>query len=513
MKKKLLSLILAGMMLVLPACNQNTDPDKKDQDTGKSDSSAADTSAADTSDDTSADTDDTVADYDFGYIADSLPEKYNFDGAEYNVAISGWTDKLENASSVTCEELTSDAVKVSLYNTSRAVEERFGCKIQNVLADDFDQTIRQMVATSDSYYSVFASGGLALSSNVVSGYYTNLYNVPYLDLSQPWWTSGTEELSIADRAYLGVSYLQYNGMENSYIIFVNKDVADRYELTVPYEDVFAGTWTADEMYTLASQATAELNGDGIMDENDGYGFNYMEGFTKQIQCSFGVHIIAKDENNLPIANLDVEAGTAYLAFMEKLKEYTGVTPNGSPDGYKTYFNKGNVLFMNAPLGFVFDLLETDINYGFLPVPKLTEDQEEYEHYSHSNAWIIPTSCAGNLEFVGMITEALNAIHFNEVRPVYLESTMKGRLAETPEDAQVLDIISRTLYADFGFEYSQTITPVWEVRDLFDNKSGDATTTNTIASTYKKIEKKLDNYINKLFLGKFNKMVAAEEKAK
>lgn len=195
--------------------------------------------------------------------------------------------------------------------------------------------------------------------------------------------------------------------------------------------------------------------------------------------------------------------------MEKLTEFTCKTPKGTD--FMLYFYKGNILFCCSPFSTVYGLLGTDMSYGFLPIPKLDESQEEYETYSHSPAWVIPTTSVGNIEFIGMISEALNAVHFNEVRPAYFETTMKGRLSESPEDAQVLDIVSRSLYADFGFEFSQTITPIWQVRDLFDNDDGNADTSDSIVSTYKSIEKKLNSYIDKMFLGKFDKMVAAEGK--
>lgn len=498
-RKKLLSLILAGMMLVLPACNQTTPP--------ADDSKAPDSSSV--SHDTSSTETEADPDFDFGYISDNLPETLDFEGAEYNIGLP----KFEGPdSSVSCDELTSEAVDVAMYNTSREIEDRFKCTIRNVETPDLLTVVRSLVATSDDYYSVFADSALALSTAFTDGIYQNLRAIPQFDFSQPWWTNGMDELSVGDRAYLGVSWLQYNHMDGAYIIFVNKEVAEKNHIEVPYEDVFNGTWTTDKLYTIASQATGELNGDGVMDGEDAWGFSYMDGFLKQWQCSMGVHFITKDENNLPVSNLDVDTASNYLTYMEKLEEFSGTVPNGTPEGFNAYFKKGNILFLAAPFDSVYELLDTDILYGFLPVPKVDEAQEEYETYNHCLAWIIPTSCAGNLEFIGTISEALNAAHFNTVRPVYFESTMKGRLSESPEDAQVLDIMSRTLYADFGFEFSQTITPIWKVRDLWaDGSEEPRVFASTTASAFKKIEKNLNNYINKLFLGKFEKMIAAEDR--
>ena len=134
--------------------------------------------------------------------------------------------------------------------------------------------------------------------------------------------------------------------------------------------------------------------------------------------------------------------------------------------------------------------DTDIVYGFLPVPKLDENQKEYKTVSVDILWAVPAIHSEKIEMIGAVTEALSCQHYNYVRPAFFDTTMKGKLSDSPEDAKVLDMIPATRSIDFGYSYYQVITPMQYLMDL-SNK----VTTTTLASTYKKISASLEKQMN------------------
>ena len=100
----------------------------------------------------------------------------------------------------------------------------------------------------------------------------NLYDIPHLNLSEPWWNQSlTEELTIAGKLNTIVGDLNISLISCSFVTFVNEKLRQDYNMPNLYEIVFEGNWTFDYMGNLVKDIYQDLNGDGIRDSDDMYG--------------------------------------------------------------------------------------------------------------------------------------------------------------------------------------------------------------------------------------------------
>ena len=92
-------------------------------------------------------------------------------------------------------------------------------------------------------------------------------------------------------------------------------------------------------------------------------------------------------------------------------------------------------------------------YGILPYPKLDEEQDDYKNIvdGYHAALAIPKTIS-DPEFVGIITEALNAESNKIVFPAYYEVALKVKYAHDDESVQMLDKIVNSRVFDFGYVY-------------------------------------------------------------
>ena len=188
---KLLCLLLVVIMMfgMLAACgNKNGD-----QTTETTDSSEETTAAGDNNLDEN------------GYLKDSLPESYDF-GKEFKIFTWNgqkaweWVDEIS-------EQPTS--VEQVLWEREANVEERFGVEIERVYAngawDDrnsFISTLSQNVLGNDHEYDLVGQYTPAAGIGAVTGLYTDIKKVNYVDLSKPWWPSSiTETATVGDKLY------------------------------------------------------------------------------------------------------------------------------------------------------------------------------------------------------------------------------------------------------------------------------------------------------------------------
>ena len=72
-------------------------------------------------------------------------------------------------------------------------------------------------------------------------------------------------------------------------------------------------------------------------------------------------------------------------------------------------------------------MESDVEFGILPMPKVEESQESYYAGSGDNPVVIPIT-NNNMDRTGMIVEAMSAEGYRRVQPAYTETVMKERYA-------------------------------------------------------------------------------------
>ena len=416
-------------------------------------------------------------------------ETVNLNGADYIIA--GLSNRTTHA--VTSSELNGEAINDAQYNAARTVEERFNVTIsyEDIATDDSSMStaIKGLVSGGEDKYAVTFGVDTQQISLSLSGQYYNLKNISQFNFDQPWWTDSTDTIGIGDKSYVASSYLSYYCLYYIRLLVMNKDIAAQFNIGVPYEQVFEGSWYLDDLIELASVATNDTNGDGTMNSEDMYGISYEVLYT--LQNSMGITIISKDADNIPYLAFDIDRAGKYLEKVENLCDNYGYLDGGYG---ANFFAQNQSLFCYCNLREVCNIIrDTDINYGYLPAPKLDELQEDYMTVATDVYWGIPTTNIAKLDMIGTVTEALSCQHFNYVRPAFYETTMKNKLAGNENDMKVLDIIADHLSIDFAYAYQSNLGTIASFDDLY----RDTVTSDTLASTYKKAEKSISKGLDKL----------------
>ncbi len=409
----------------------------------------------------------------------------DFGGDAYIIA--GLSNRTTTA--VTSSELNGEVINDAQYNSARTVEDRFNVAIsyEDIATDDggMATAIRNIVSSGEENYSVTFSQDTNAITLATSGHFHNLKSIPEFNFDQPWWIDSTTTIGVGDKCYVASSYLSYYCLYYMRVFVINKGIAADLGIEVPYQKVYEGNWYLDDIIEMAEKATLDLDGDGKMTAKDRYGLTYEVFYT--LQNSLGVPVISKDENNMPYISFDVERAALYLEKMEDLTENYGYLESNYG---ANMFADGLSLMCYCNLREVCNIIrDTDLSYGFIPAPKLDENQKEYITSATDAYWCVPTSAAARADMIGTVTEALSCQHYNLVRPAFYETTMKGKLADAPEDTAVLNMIPATMSIDFGYAYYQVITAMPTLRDLTNT-----TTSGKLASTYKKLSAALEKQL-------------------
>ncbi len=431
------------------------------------------------------------------YMEDSLPDK-DYGGRQFRIST-----KRSFLYEIDEEEETGDIIEDALYDRNRRIEERFNIEIVPVITDASDgnthvNEVRQSIMAADDAFDLSATYVFTSGPLVTDGCFLNWLNMPYNDLSQPWWIDGiNERFQIGDAIYAATGEMCLSTLKYTYGVFYNRTKGADYDLNdTIYDTIREGKWTIDKFIEITRDIYNDVNGDGTRDSGDFYGFTAEKATNLDIYVfAFDIPIIEADENGIPQL---VYNTPKTIEAVEKINQlyWEG---NGSyiPNDYGEpvqMFRSGNALFTTTYLTQAFSTFRdmTD-EYSILPYPKWDESQEKYMTGAMDNYSVlgIPITVT-DTEFVSLITESLNIESYKTLFPTYYKQALQDKYARDTESIEMIDILMQGRNFDFCTLFSSTIPgmPIL-FRDLVANKS------SSFASRYKANEKGAQKAIEKI----------------
>lgn len=470
--KRLLILILSTVLLLsaITACASG------EKEPGGEPAETAETTEAETADP-----------YD-----DGIPNEYDFAGAAFSIACP----KPEDLGCVFYDrdESNGDVLNDAIYTRNTEIEQRFNVLIDTFAAGYTDAQYKDLtpmlLAGDDSVDLIalgFMQGGVGM---VTSGFALPWNDVPFVDTNKPWWNQNiTESLAINDRIYILVGDINWTTMNETAVCFFNKPVAADHNIDNLYTTVKENKWTFDELYKIASQIPADIDGDGKFTKTDKYGCiqNKIVGIYSFVSAA-DYHTVYKGKGEFTM-NILTDKMQSIVDYVYKLcyENNTSYVDNfdyaKDSEGVKIFFDD-RALFMLATLEHGEFFRSFDSDFGILPYPKYDAAQGKY--CSTSDQWglsCVMPSTASDPEFNGIIVESLCAASSKYIVPAYYEKVLLGKHTRDDESEEMLDIVFGNLIYDFGTSYCTNLNFI-VLTSLINAKSTD------LASWYAKNESKM-----------------------
>lgn len=402
-------------------------------------------------------------------LTPDLPDR-DFDGLEirllgrrYDLACN-----VRHYSETASEELSGELMNDAVFRRNSYIEEKYNVTITRIISNDgsslFGDIRRSVNAGDNDFDAAFASIGDS-SRLAQDGLLVSLHDVPYLNLSQPWWDQrSVEGLSIGGRLHFVVGDVTPWADPFTWIVVVNKDLIERYNLDDPYQLVRDNNWTFDTFYRLGSAVISDLDGDGtitrfdrrgVMSARENFAFTFVAG---------GESIIRKDENDLPYLAMNtaraVNVAQSIFDMMMSdfsliVDDYFGLYNDPWFEVLRTQFRNGNGLFYMGGLEQMLIFRDLEAYIGVLPMPKFDSNQEEFHHILNAHwasSLCIPVT-NDRLAETGFVLEALAAESRYTIMPALYDLTLTQRMLRDEDSAEMLDIIRASRAYDLGIIFN------------------------------------------------------------
>ena len=391
-----------------------------------------------------------------------------------------------------------DIIADAVYRRTKIAEERLGCEIVSPMVDWDDGTNKAMkenALSGDSAYNAVIARVYTLGNMIKSGYLADLRSISSLNLDNSWWDRNVNTgCNIMGRQYIATGDINYYDDYSITCMAFNKNRFDDRGIVYPYDLVRDGKWTFDEFYKTINDTAADLDGNGIFDENDFYGYVANAGFLSSTLIDFGEGLVIEDGNGNVILNRSESIVTKAQTVADKLLSNDSFLVEERKLGYDKgdkILPSGQALMSGILIGSVTSFRQNmDDDFGVLPNPKWNEEQDGYkvtisQHWSSCVA--VPSNA--DTDKAGYILETLGALSYDTVTSAVVEQTVKTKSSRDEESVDMLDIIFESKTVDMALIFDD-----WGIYNLWMGMTKD--TDPKIVSTLEKSEKSTNNKIAK-----------------
>ena len=367
------------------------------------------------------------------------------------------------------EEGSGDVVEDAVYKRNMTVQDMFNITISATKSSNANtetDALNSILAGDDAYDVIFPHARSAFVY-ATQGALLNINEIESIHTEKPWWSQDiVDSCNINGNLYVldgDISMGRYSG---AMTMFFNKRIFDELGLDYPYQSVLDGTWTFDEFSKLTKLGAKDLNGDGVMNiEDDRYGFQSSDWFSPiTILYTGGQRIYTKNDEGIPELTLNtsktVDIFEKYFDLMDSEGNILYLPGNGVEG--PNLFSQGRAMFHDSTLSAARGFRSMDDDFGIIPFPKFTDDDEYATIVNAFNhLTIIPITVKDEYR-TGNIIEALCAIGSRDVVPAFYEVSLKTKFSRDTESEKMIDIIRDSIVYDLGYEIGGTLGSVGNV---------------------------------------------------
>ena len=394
-----------------------------------------------------------------------IPMTADFGGYEFNILSAG--NHVFN--DFDFEEESSMPLDNAQYKRKVKVEEDFKVDIIHKQQKEYSsassgpsgpgyKAVSKQVSAGDNDYDFCIIAGYDVS---VLAYMGNLYDmasVKQIGLDKSWWDkNATDSLSMQGVTFFTTGDITVSDNFVAFCMLFNKQLLADYNLDSPYEMVEDGVWTIENFGKLVKSVSEDLNQDGMYTDADRYGLLVWDDSIVGIVNAAGERCcVINDDQQLELTFYNENTLSA-------LEQYADIAYNqqyafhfqrvsGASGANLMMADKG--LFLTSTVNAIPNLREMDSDFGVLPYPKLTEEQENY--YTtiapyNSNFVCIPLY-QDDVERTGTVMEALAYYGQKIVTPALYDVTLIGQGTRDEESEPMLEIIFANQVYDIGYYY-------------------------------------------------------------
>lgn len=387
-------------------------------------------------------------------------------------------------------ELSGDVVNDAIFKRNSTVMEQLNVSLVYMENDDYDcaPEVRASVLAGSDDFQIVSGSQWIVAPLVLENTLMNLAVGSYLDLEQPWWAVAyNREAAIGDDVRFFITGdITLCALKRMSCMYFNKSFYENIygDPNDMYGIILDGDWTLDKFGELGSGCYSDLNGDGVKNKDDQYGYGVITAnLTDHFTYDAGIRASTRDSSGIPELTINNEKT---INFTEKLYDiyynndgvYVFEPTGDSVDKVMpAKFAAGEMLYNPGWFYTADRLRDMESDYGVIPFPKYNEKEEKYLSLMHDTilVYCCPITIGNKFEPSCAVMEALAFEGYRLTLPAYYDVALKIKYVRDSDDdaLKIVDMIHDGATTDFAYIYNYTLNGIGLImRQLMGSKSAD-----------------------------------------
>lgn len=455
--KKSLTLLICALLLTpsIVSCSESTVNNNPDDTT---------TNTAQNSSESSTESE---SDGETKQLQPNIPS-LDFEGATFTFLTSGANDTNGvdwETYDVWAETVNGEPINDAVYERNEYINDTYNVSIAEYKTskDTLSEIKQEVQASTGMFQAAFThfQNGATLAQQ---GALLDLLNMPYIDISQPWWDQrAAEDLEVMGRLFQATGDITVIDNDATWVLFFNKQLREDLQMDDLYTLVRENKWFYDTMYAMVQAASVDTNADGKMSyKDDQLGFITSDASCYGLLYASGVQLVKPDKEAVFTFTDELEKITSVVEKAGKIISDKNTTHLTGDEGstsitIRVAFEEGRGLFYGEVMQCATRMRASDTAFGLIPWPKFDEAQDSYYNWIHSSAGrgvVIPISVPQkDYEMVGAIVEAFAAKSMYTVTEAYYDKSFTYKSLRDEDSIEMLEIVLQSRMYSLGDIYS------------------------------------------------------------
>ncbi len=450
--KKLLSFLLAVMLIFSSLISLSSCAEKKESETG-------DDPTVTDNPETTGTPEDTKEPYKSKYNGSPSACSPPIKAKDYNGHEFTFISPQGKYNYIVAEAEAGEVISEAITKRNNALQQKYNIVVKTEKVNNIvDKVFYSVIAGTIEYDAILASGS-DLTTMATKNILYDLNSVEKFGLDKHYWDqNANKQLAFGDRLFFTNADLNIQSF--GYMMLFNKELIKQYGLTSPYELIDKNEWTISKWAELVKAGTRDLDDNG---QPDIYGLVYDTDTARQFAYSSGLRATTNNEHGkieITLLNDQIRLETVYskLGLLIEGHKYAKMDNNSLAS-----FSNDKHLFMIKNVSNLSSLREMEHEYGIVPVPKFDENQQSYLTLYPDDGYLFALpSLIHDHERTFNIIEDMNYYSSFLTVPVWFEVMLARRYRYDDESVESVEtayhnrVYDLAMYNDFSGIRSQVM---------------------------------------------------------
>ena len=369
------------------------------------------------------------------------------------------------------EESASGSISKAVEKRNTFLFDKYGAelRVNEVTASDLTSALKAALESGLTYCDMISVSAKETVKLFTAGLLGDMNKLPDFSLENVYFdTENAQNLATNNSLYL-LADPTAQIYEETYVMFFNRDLVETKAGMSPETLVMQGKWTWDSFNEVARAAAPDVYNKSTADltiDTFGFAAYYNEDTMPIVMWTgTGYETVSNTHKNPVSLTMSIDEVKTVATLLKKAYDQKGRYPLEGDDA-ATVFKSGRMAFFVNKFNYFYSLRNEDsgYNFGFLPIPKLNEEQNGYHCLVSSDARVISipkfieNAPEERQRFISAVISATCAAGRQTVKTAFINDHIGLYLTDN-EETVMLQTICESATFDFAAVYGSAISEI------------------------------------------------------